>query len=150
MIKITDAFLGEHGVFYAQFDKLEQGLSKENRIDVLREAASLLAAALEPHARLEDELLFGAVEKETGADRGPAPAMHAEHEEIEEAIRGVTVAIDPTRARDMLLEAIHIARAHFLREEQMIFPMAEQVLGAEELRRLGREWARRRGVVLAS
>ena len=150
MTKITDAFLGEHGVFYAQFDQLEAALPTENRIEVLRGSASLLAAGLEPHARLEDDLLFAAMENKAGVGLGPASTMRAEHEEIEGALRRAVVATDPARARETLLEAIHLARAHFLKEEQVAFPMAEEVLGAEDLRRLGGEWARARGVVLAS
>jgi iron-sulfur cluster repair protein YtfE (RIC family) len=146
--KITDAFLGEHGVFYAQFDKLEEALPNENRIEVLRGSASLLAAGLEPHARLEDDLLFAAMENKTGAGLGLVSTMRVEHEEIEGALRSVAVGTDPARAREMLLEAIHLARAHFLKEEQVAFPMAEEVLGAEDLMRLGGEWARARGVVL--
>lgn len=148
-MKITDAFLGEHGVFYAQFDRLEEALPTETRIAVLRGHASLLAAGLEPHARLEDELLFAAMEKKAGTGVGPASTLRNEHEEIEGALRMVAAATDPARAREALLDAIHLARAHFLKEEQVAFPMAEEVLGAEDLRRLGGEWARARGVVLA-
>ena len=149
-MKITDAFLGEHGVFYAQFDRLEEALPTEDRIEVLRGKASLLAAALAPHARLEDDLLFAAVEEKVGTGFGPVSTMRAEHEEIEGALRSVADASDPKRARETLLEVILLARSHFLKEERVAFPLAEEVLGAENLERLGEEWARARGVVLAS
>lgn len=149
-MKVTDAFLGEHGVFYAQFDRLEEALPTEDRIEVLHGKASLLAEALAPHARLEDDLLFAAVEEKAGKGFGPVSTMRAEHEEIEGALRSVAAATDPDRARETLLEVIHLARSHFLKEERVAFPMAEEVLGAEYLQRLGEEWARARGVVLAS
>jgi iron-sulfur cluster repair protein YtfE (RIC family) len=150
MIKITDAFLGEHGVFYALFDRLVEDLRTDNRIEVLRGKALLLAAALGPHARLEDELLFATVEEQAGTGVGPVEAMRAEHEEIERVLRSVAAATEPARASEMLLEAIHLARAHFLKEEQVAFPMAEEALGCENLTRLGREWAHARGVAIGS
>lgn len=149
MIKITDAFLGEHGVFYALFDRLVEELPTDS-IEVLRGKASLLTAALEPHARLEDELLFVTVEEEAGIGVGPVETMRAEHEAIEGVLQRAVAATEPAPAREMLLEVIHLARAHFLKEEEVAFPMAEEVLGAESLTRLGKEWARARGVVQAS
>ena len=148
-MKVTDALLGEHGVFYAQFDRLEETVRSEDRIGVLRGQASLLASALAPHAKLEDDLLFAAVDGIAGAESGPTAMMRAEHEEIEAALRSVETTTDVNVARETILEAIHLARSHFLKEEGVAFPMAEEVLGKEALDRLGIEWARARGVVLA-
>jgi iron-sulfur cluster repair protein YtfE (RIC family) len=149
-MKITDAFLGEHGVFYAQFDRIERELETDEPVEVLRGEALLLAAALAPHARLEDDLLFAVLEEKAGPEAGPISTMRAEHEEIEGALRRATAATARERAREALLEAIDLARAHFLKEEQAAFPMAEEVLGEESLERLGEEWASARGVFLAS
>ena len=148
-MKVTDAFLGEHGVFYAQFDRLEETVLSEDRIDVLRGQAALLASALAPHAKLEDDLLFGAMDRIASAGSGPTAIMRAEHEAIEVALQGLESSTDTKAAREMFLEAIHLARSHFLKEESVAFPMAEEVLGRETLERLGEEWARARGVVLA-
>ena len=149
-MKITDALLGEHGVFYAQFDRIEKELETEDRVEVLRGEALLLAAALAPHARLEDDLLFALLEENAGSELGPVSTMRAEHAEIESALRRATVATERKRAREALLEVIHLSRAHFLKEEQAAFPMAEEVLGTERLERLGEEWGSARGVFLAS
>jgi hemerythrin-like domain-containing protein len=147
-MKVTDALLGEHGVFYAQFDRLEETMPSEDRVEVLRGQAALLASALAPHARLEDDLLFGAMDGVVGAGSGPTEVMRAEHEEIEAALRALESMTDANAARATFLEAIHLARVHFLKEESVAFPSAEEVLGAETLERLGEEWARARGVVL--
>lgn len=53
-MRITDAFLGEHGVFYAQFDHLESLLTTGPSAECVREQAGLLASALAPHAQLEN------------------------------------------------------------------------------------------------
>src|SRR5574341_1358167 len=55
-MKITDALKGEHGVFYAQFRFIEESLDGEN-LATLKALGAMLAAALAPHAHIEDESL---------------------------------------------------------------------------------------------
>ncbi len=68
-MKITDALLGEHGAFYAQFDRLEETLPHTTLAGEVREQAALLAAALVSHAQLEDTLLFERM-RAAGGTRG--------------------------------------------------------------------------------
>ncbi len=146
-MKITDALKGEHAVFYAQFDSLEQASADESLPDV-RAQGALLAAGLIPHAQIEDGLLFTALEQQLGAD-GPTTAFRAEHDEVEAALSRLPTTQSLEEARELIQEAVHAAREHFAKEEQMLFPMAEQLLDASTLEELGAEWARRRSVVLA-
>ena len=146
-MKITDAFLGEHGVFYAQFGYLEDALEVPGSVERVRDLGFMLAAALEPHAHMEDELLFEPLIRD--GIFGPAAEMEDEHRAIEETLREALSATDAARGADLLREAIRMAREHFLKEEQIAFPLAEERLGAEVLRERGREWAERRAVVLA-
>jgi iron-sulfur cluster repair protein YtfE (RIC family) len=148
-MKITDAFLGEHGVFYAQFDYLEAEAWRMERLAEVRACAAMLAAALIPHAEMENDLLFAALEGQ-GGDAGPTPVMRAEHREIEEALLRARDSRELDDARDLLRFAVEQARDHFAKEEQVLFPIAEQLLGAEALHRLGEEWARRRRVHAAA
>jgi hemerythrin-like domain-containing protein len=143
-MKITDAFLGEHGVFYAQFDHLEQVMAVPMELERVRGLARMLASALAPHAHMEDELLFDALgaEHRTGA----IAAMYEEHEEIEGMIHEAINGADAAAAAELLLEAIRMAREHFLKEEQIAFPMAEELLSRSALEALGAEWAERRAV----
>jgi hypothetical protein len=147
-MRITDALLGEHGVFYAQFDRLEETLPSEDGLEAMRAQASMLAAALGPHARLENVLLFAAVEERLGVAAGPMAVMREEHDEIETALARAERATDADRARDDLLEVVRLARAHFEKEERVAFALAERALGEAELERLGEAWARERSVVL--
>jgi regulator of cell morphogenesis and NO signaling len=143
-MKITDAFLGEHGVFYAQFDHLEQVLAVPMELERVRGLASMLASALAPHAHMEDELLFDSLgdEHRTGA----IAAMYAEHEVIEGIIHEAIGGTDAAAVTELLLEAIRMAREHFLKEEQIAFPMAEELLSRSTLEALGAQWAERRAV----
>ena len=148
-MKITDALLGEHGVFYAQFDHLEEILPAVSRLECVKHHAALVAAALVPHAELENELLFGPMETAMGGGAGPPAAMRVEHEEIESRLGEVGMETDLDRAKTGLLEAIRLARAHFEKEERIAFPLAVSVLGDGALRERGSEWAGRRRVLVA-
>ncbi|HET9438718.1 MAG TPA: hemerythrin domain-containing protein [Longimicrobiales bacterium] len=146
-MKITDAFLGEHAVFYAQFEECETMLDRSN-LDSLKHAAAVIASALESHAELEDKLLFGPLAVYSDGEPGIFQLMEEEHTSIANFLGAIAVAKDAGRASELLSEMIAAARAHFEKEEQVAFPRVEQLLGAEELRRLGREWSVARGVAV--
>lgn len=145
-MKITDALLGEHGAFYALFDRIESRLGSDP--GSAGPLAELLAAALLPHARIENDHLFAALEPTMGP-AGPLAVMRAEHDEIEGAVNRAASEADAEVARGLLLHAISVAREHFAKEEQVLFPMATQALGEDKLEELGRVWAGERGVRLA-
>jgi regulator of cell morphogenesis and NO signaling len=167
-ITITDALRGEHGVFYAQFDHIEGGLATVD-LAGLKTQGALLASALAPHAHLENDILFPALERELGGDGGPLTVFRAEHAEIEDALEKLQTLRELSRhhddiegtlqrlprvedvavARRLVGQTLAIARDHFSKEEHMLFPMAEQMLSEDALERLGEQWAAQRHVVLA-
>ena len=142
MIRITDALLGEHGVIYPLLDHLA-GTPFTSAAEA-RTQAALLAAGLASHAQIEDELLFAQLEGHLGTEAGPLAVMRREHEEIENVLAHLEKADAPGEARQLATHLVQLARQHFAKEEQVLFPMAEQILGDEGLRRLGEEWAKRR------
>ena len=150
-MKITDAFRGEHGVFYAQFDALEQHmvLDAETAAEV-NALAHMLAAALVRHAKLEDELLFNNLVEQSGPDVGPVQIMRAEHEDIEGALVQAQAARDLGEAQQLLLYAIERAREHFAKEEMVLFPLAEREIDRRRLEELGDHWASRSAVAVTS
>jgi len=146
-MKITDALLGEHGAFYAQFDRLEETLPHTTSAGEVREQAALLAAALVSHAQIEDSLLFDRM-RAAGGDEGLLGTMEAEHEEIAGLLTRAQGSRDISTARRELLEAVTLARDHFAKEEQIAFPLAESLLGAVGLTVLGARWSAQREVCL--
>ncbi len=146
-MKITDALLGEHGAFYAQFDRLEETLPHTTSVGEIREQAALLAAALVSHAQLEDTLLFERM-RAAGGDEGLLSTMEAEHTEIAGMLTRAQGSKEVSVAREELLEAVALARDHFAKEEQIAFPLAENILGAVGLTALGARWSARREVFL--
>ena len=145
-MKITDALLGEHGVFYAQFEHLEQLLAVPVAAERVHDLAALLAAGLGPHAELEDELLFDQVDAD--GHLGAMAVMRDEHRAIEDALGRAQTERDAAAASELLLHAIHEARDHFAREERIAFPLAAARLGEQRLRELGAAWSARRAVTL--
>ena len=145
---ITHALVGEHGVFYALFDHLEREAERADSIDTLRCLAASLADALIPHAQMEDELLFSALEPHIGP-MGPLAMMRHEHSEVEGGLLALRDESDAGVVRNRLAHVIATARVHFKKEEQVLFPMARQHLDAKLLDELAQTWAARRGVALA-
>lgn len=158
-MKITDALKGEHGVFYAQFNHLEQWLDGAD-LSAIKTAGALLGAGLAPHAHIENEVLFPPIEERLG-EGGPTTVMRREHAEIEgklnelqelkgahDEIEGALTKLPNAKsvddARRLVKDILYAAREHFAKEEKMLFPMAEQILDANTLEQLGAEWASRR------
>jgi iron-sulfur cluster repair protein YtfE (RIC family) len=144
---MTDALLGEHGVLYAIFDYLEPLVAGTDDADELKQAVALLNRVLVSHAELENELLFPVLEKSLGP-AGPLAVMRGEHEEIDGTLSSLASVDDPARLKQGLASVFSTARAHFAKEEQVLFPLAEQHLGEAALVDLGSRWGAGRGVSL--
>ena len=139
---ITDALLGEHGVIYRLLGHLTSrpfGSAEEARVQ-----AAELAAGLASHAHLEDELLFVPLEGPLGPNGGPLAVMRMEHEQVEGTLERLGQVEDVEEANALAARLATIAHEHFEKEEQVLFPMAAELLGEEELRSLGEQWVTRR------
>jgi len=147
-MKVTDALLGEHGVFYAQFDYMEKNIPHAMDLTLVKSLGAMLTAALATHAHMEDELLFIALEAHIDPQFGPLAVMRMEHNEIEGSLIRLQEAQDLAAAKNLLLHAIQTARAHFAKEEQVLFVMAQQMLDTRTLEQLGRKWAAARKVAI--
>jgi len=143
-MKVTDALLGEHGVFYAQFDYMEKNIPQATDLTLVKSQGAMLA----PHAHLEDELLFIALESHLDPQSGPLAVKRLEHNEIEGSLERLQKLQDLAEAKNLLLQAIQTARAHFAKEEQVLFVMAQQILDSRALEQLGRKWAATRKVAI--
>jgi len=147
-MKLTDALLGEHGAFYVLFDQIEEIAATESALAQLRGATTVLGAMVYSHATLKEQLLFSALEPHLGKDDGPLAVMYDEHKEMENMLGNMEEVADLDQAILWIPEALGAARNHFQKEEQVLFPMAQSVLGDETLSRLGRAWAETRGVTI--
>ncbi len=145
-MKLTDALLGEHGTFYVLFSQIEEIAAMEGPLAQIRGATMVLGAMVDSHAAIEEKLLFSALEPHLGTNDGPLAVMRAEHEKMACLLEQIEDTDDTDRVILWIEEALSAARSHFQREERVLFPMAQHLLGDEELTRLGRAWAEVRQV----
>jgi hemerythrin-like domain-containing protein len=141
-VNIIDALLGEHGALYFEMDCLEQAL-QDARAHA-RALAALVGTAIERHSRLEDELLFSVLVRQSTEAEGIVRSMQRLHEYIIDTLAQIRALPDGPNARDLALNATSLAREHFSAEEELCFPLAGEVLSEPVLSRLGARWAERR------
>ena len=132
-------------------------------LPVLRRIGQMMETQLALHAKKEDEALFPAIEAALGVDDSPTTAMRLEHQDIHaqgerlrQTLRELSEVQHPmlelSGARLCSLaanrgsaaslcataeEIIYLLDAHFSKEEQMLFPMAENLLDEETLNQIG-------------
>ena len=146
-MNIVDALLGEHGMLYVQFDYIEPAVSRIEDLTVIKAAGRALAATVQSHLTLEDELLCARV---ISALKSHPPVIGCEmsHDEIDRGFVQLWAAEDPTTAQGNLLGILALARRHSFGQERVLFPLARRMLTSEVMRVLGAEWAKRRGIVV--
>jgi regulator of cell morphogenesis and NO signaling len=91
---------------------------------------------LRRHIRFEEEILFPAFEERTGmpAQGGPTGVMRAEHREIEAILAGLADAVGQQgpAAETLRADLERVLGSHNQKEEQVLYPGIDGLLGAEE------------------
>ena len=118
----------DHEKILAELDKLEK-----DPAGYAKEFLKFTAEFAEPHHHKEEEVLFPALEqKGIPKDGGPIGVMLAEHEMkrgyVKELAGGKIEAAG---------DIISLLRDHINKENNILYPMAEQVLSEEELAGMG-------------
>jgi iron-sulfur cluster repair protein YtfE (RIC family) len=142
---LIDALLGEHGAFNALFDAIENMAGTGQELAQIESATMILAAELESHARLEEELLFPVLKPYLTNDE-LIGELHAEHLAIQDGLERIQNAEDIREAVEAMVETLAVARSHFRKEEEVLYPMARRVLNEETQSQLGDAWAVARSV----
>lgn len=144
-MRITDRFSSEHDVFLDQLGVIASLAGSDASVEALVSALRTLAKPLLTHAEAEERALFPDLEPSMGGGGGPLAILTEEHVTLHGQIDALTA--EPTRAElDRVFAAFAtLLRGHIDKEEQVLFPAAQQILGDERLDRLDRE---RRGLVV--
>ncbi|MEW5967185.1 MAG: hemerythrin domain-containing protein [Pseudomonadota bacterium] len=131
MITILE-FLGtDHHQCDAHFAAAETAVA-EGRWDVARAAAGRFLDAMARHLAMEEDVLFPAFEARTGMQSGPTAVMRMEHAQMRELMDGLAQAVeanDATRFLGLSETLNMLMQQHNLKEENMLYPMADRVLG---------------------
>ncbi len=121
---------------------LEAGETPEAQLTTVREVRGILTAKVRQHNRDEERALFPLLE-----GMAPCAPFEAEHHELRELEEELERALDgPAPAERMIVPALGIVdllRAHIERENEVLFPMARALLGAEGLALVARRLATR-------
>jgi hemerythrin-like domain-containing protein len=128
-------------------------------LPVLRRVGQMMATRLLRHARKEDEALFPALERVLGTSEGPTTVMRAEHrtihqhaalfrstlhelnevehpaivaggEKLRALAQGGGGAATLAETSETIIELLDL---HFGKEEDILFPMAREILSREQM-----------------
>jgi regulator of cell morphogenesis and NO signaling len=148
----------EHGPLMEQMDAFareatEIGMDQEKtdwrpQLAKLKEKVDAFVRELDPHSEREEGTLFPLMAKYIGRQVGPIAVMEYEHDTAKqnlkkfgEAMEQVEGPVDAARAKEIVsyaLQAHAVLTDHFMKEEHVLFPMAENMLNAEEKEELSR------------
>ena len=141
-MKATDVLKGEHRLIEQVLDCIER-IADRARTDEGFDRDNA-AAALEflhtfadrcHHGKEEDRLFPAMVEKGIPLNVGPVAVMLSEHDVGRETIRSMQGAVDGDDAAAFALHAgeyVGFLREHIQKEDNILFPMADSVLGDEQ------------------
>lgn len=127
-------FMGsDHHACDDLFASAEEAVAKKDW-DRARSLFDRFQAAMAHHLAMEEEVLFPAFEARTGMSMGPTQVMRSEHVQMRDLIAnmGRAVAESDQDSYLGLSETLNmLMQQHNLKEENVLYPMTDQVLGGE-------------------
>jgi len=134
MESIRSVLTREHHACDGLVDAFEASVSQQqwDKADTL---FADFSASMERHLSKEEDVLFPALEQKMGAGMGPVQVMRAEHENMRQLFSEIRADIAQRQSEhclgltDTLLMLI---QQHNLKEEGMLYAMADQILAAEQ------------------
>lgn len=123
-------------------------------INHLHQKINVFVAELEPHSDREEDILFEMMVTYIGRENGPIAVMEYEHNTAKQNLKAFMDKVAVIHAEHKTItqeEALQIMKHlkivymtltdHFMKEEQILFPMAEQMLTAQEKQLLAEKFA---------
>ncbi len=157
-MKATEILMQEHVLILGVLDALERGAQKlgsgeDTPKDFFVDAAEFIRGfADDTHHKKEEGVLFKALGNYGfSPDAGPVAVMLSEHEEARNFTRELTQAAqklhrgDQSAREDVIMYAlsyIRHLRQHIMKENNILFPMADRVVPADEADRIEAEFER--------
>ncbi|HFD78846.1 MAG TPA: hemerythrin domain-containing protein [Gammaproteobacteria bacterium] len=130
MASIADFFSGQHRACDLVFEDMEDAVGSADWPRATELYQQLSRDTLQ-HFSNEEEGLFPLFEDKTGMQAGPTQVMRGEHAELRELLQRLGEAVE-SRDQDAVLgtgETFFLfLQQHNVKEEQVLYPMADQVL----------------------
>jgi hemerythrin-like domain-containing protein len=132
MITIKEFLTSDHSRCDNYFATMEDNASKS--IVDAKTSFEAFRDATERHFQMEERVMFAEFEEKTGMTQGPTAMMRHEHAQMRNLLKQMGEAIDAEDKDKFfsLSETLMILlQQHNMKEEQMLYPMAQQHLSAE-------------------
>ncbi len=149
LCKALQQLKNEHGPLRKQMDAffvqakqviaMEESSSRLLEMTELRRLVVEFERELGPHSEREEGILFPAMVKYIGRETGPIAVMEYEHDQAKKNLASflahtedITEGMDMRNIANYAVQAYLILTDHFMKEERVLFPMAQQMLTLEE------------------
>lgn len=139
-------WMGEHAEALKRLERMEAAV-KGGDWDGVKEVATWLFEELKAHNEAEEEHLFPLLDPMFGGGHGPTHCMREEHRLLWDLTQMVLgdlrdgVAGNPDSTVRAATQLIGTLRSHIEKENNVLYPMAERMLDAATLARLGEVFA---------
>ncbi len=157
-MKATEILMQEHVLILEVLDALERGAQKlgsdaDTPKDFFVDAAEFIRGfADDTHHKKEEGVLFKALARHGfSPDAGPVAVMLSEHDEARHFTQELTAAAqklqrgDAGAREDVIMYALSYVRhlrQHIMKENNILFPMADRVVPSDEAARIKAEFER--------
>lgn len=124
---------GDHHACDNVFASAEDAVARKDW-DSARSQFDRFQTAMARHLAMEEDVLFPAFESRTGMSGGPTEVMRMEHAQMRDLLQAMADAVAAGNQNRYLglSETLNmLMQQHNLKEENMLYPMSDQVLGAE-------------------
>ncbi|HEY9145786.1 MAG TPA: hemerythrin domain-containing protein [Thiobacillus sp.] len=133
MNTILDFLGSDHRACDDLFASAETAAAQKNW-DSARSLFERFQTAMAHHLAMEEDVLFPAFETRTGMRAGPTQVMRMEHEQMRGLLQDMASAVAACNQDGYLglSETLNmLMQQHNLKEETMLYPMSDQVLGGD-------------------
>ncbi|MDY0123585.1 hemerythrin domain-containing protein [Sulfurimonas sp.] len=132
MSSIKEYLTADHGRCDELFAAMEDAAT--NSIESAKAAYEEFAKETERHFQMEERVMFLEFEQKTGMTQGPTAMMRHEHAQMRNLISDIGKAIE-SKDKDKFFGSSEtlmiLMQQHNMKEEQMLYTMAQQHLSAE-------------------
>jgi iron-sulfur cluster repair protein YtfE (RIC family) len=133
METITNTFSQEHSHCDKQFAQAEASIAKAQWEQGTAEF-NAFHTAMERHFTMEEQILFPTIEERTGQTAGPTQVMRMEHQQMRQVFGEMQESCtkqDKEQYLGLSETLLMLMQQHNAKEEQILYPMSDQVLGDE-------------------
>ena len=132
MSTILDFLGNDHRACDDLFASAEAAVAKSDW-NSARDLFDQFQAAMARHLAMEEDVLFPAFESHTGMSSGPTQVMRMEHTQMRDLMQEMDKAVAASNQAGFLglSETLNmLMQQHNLKEENMLYPMSDRVLGS--------------------